>query len=59
MPIRTSAVAPRSSIDRGRSAESTPSGKAISSQKIAPPIVSASVTGSARLTISLTGSLDT
>src|SRR5215471_3225146 len=54
IPTRTKIIAPRSSSDLGRSAERIPSGSAINSQMIAPPITSDAVTGAARATMSLT-----
>ena len=47
-------MADRSSSDRGLSADRIPSGSAIRSQTIAPPITSEAVTGAARATMSLT-----
>ena len=52
--MRMKTIAPRSSSDRGRSAERIPIGSAISIQRIAPPRTSAAVTGAASTTISLT-----
>jgi hypothetical protein len=59
MPTRTTTVAARSSRERGRIAERTPSGNAIISQKTAPPTVSARVTGSVSRMMSLTGRRET
>ena len=54
IPIRTNVIAPRSKSDRGRRAERTPIGTAISIQKIAPPITSDAVTGAASAMMWLT-----
>src|SRR5947207_14946551 len=47
IPKRTNAVVPRSKADRGRRAESVPSGIENSSQTTAPPITSEAVIGAA------------
>ena len=54
MPIRTKVIEVRSKSERGRSADSTPTGIAISIHRIAPPTTSDAVTGAAAPTIEFT-----
>ena len=54
MPISTNTIAARSISERGRSAERTPTGMAISIQKTTPPNTREAVTGAALPTIELT-----
>jgi hypothetical protein len=54
IPTRTKIIAPRSSRERGLSAERIPIGSAISIQRIAPPTTSPIVTGAASVIISFT-----
>src|ERR1051325_6058829 len=55
-PISTKTISPRSSSERGRSAESSASGKDISRKRIVPPITSEAVTGSVRRISVIAGS---
>ena len=54
MPTSTKTIALRSVRERGRNADSTPTGTAIIIQRIAPPNTSEAVTGAALKTIVLT-----
>ena len=54
MPASTKTIEKRSSAERGRSADSTPIGMAISIQRIAAPITSEAVIGAADRITSLT-----
>ena len=55
-PISTKVIEVRSKSERGRSAERIPRGRAIISQRTAPPITREAVTGAAERTRLFTGS---
>ena len=55
MPIRTKVIDVLSKSERGRIAERTPTGIAISIQRMAPPKTSEAVTGAAFSTSVFTG----